>query len=67
MVIKKCGLFAKPVGVRTIVTVQKRQILTARELYTFIAGCRYTEIGVVTDEANARIAIGLDYGYASVR
>jgi hypothetical protein len=58
MVIKKGGLLGKPLGMRPIVTVQKRQILTARELNTFIAGRRHTEIGIVTHQANARIAIG---------
>ena len=66
MVIKKGGLLGKPLGMRPIVTVQKRQILTARELNTFIAGRRHTEIGIITRQANARIAIRQDNVYASV-
>ena len=58
MVIKKGGLLSEPLGIRPIVAVQKRQILTARELNTLIAGRRYTEIGIVTHQANAGIAIG---------
>ena len=58
MVIKKGGLLSKPLGIRPIVTVQKRQILTARELNPLIAGRRHTEIGIVTHQANARIAVG---------
>src|SRR5262245_47162919 len=66
MVIKKGGLLGKSLGICPIVAVQKRQILTARELNTFIAGRRHTEIGIVTHQANARIAIGSDNVYASV-
>src|SRR5262245_26506626 len=66
MVIEKGGLLSEPLGIRPIVTVQKRQIFTTRELNTFVAGRRHTEIGIVTHQTCARIAIGLDNVYASV-